>query len=209
MRRISILMLFGAVISCGVGCQNNPPRGDNANRLETTTSTSADQRSLKANSALLIEFANQISESLAARLPGIPAIANNPTRVLIELGDIQNATDTPSSDFSVLRRRMFLSMVNNPQITNTAQINESPGRADRQARGLGQDQAPDLMDEGTGGGTPRGARYNLEDTYVLNGTFGEIRRGSGQSTYVFDITLTNVGSREIVFVDQFEFKQVR
>ena len=142
------------------------------------------------------------------RIPNISEIRNKDYRVLIELGDIANSTRTPSSDFRAVRRRMFLSMVNNPQITDTAQLNETPERIDRQAQRFAQEQSPDLLDENLSSRGAASGRYDLYDTYVLSGTFGELMRGR-QGTYIFDVTLTNVGSREIVFAEQMVSKEVR
>ena len=49
-----------------------------------------------------------------------------------------------------------------------------------------------------------------EHVYLLQGYFGEIERGGGaQSTYYFEMTLTHLASSRIVFVEQFDQKQLR
>ncbi len=203
---VLVSLVLGCMFQCG--CESSPSRGDDGGRLDQYDTTAADRSSPAVSSVTLLEFADQVAESLALHIPSIPEIKEKPHRVVIELGDILNDTNTQPRDFAVIRRRIFLSMVNNPQIRYTAQINESPSRIAKQGKKYEQDTPPDLLDEGN---VPResGPRsYQLGDVYSLNGTFGEIRRG-GDSTYIFDMTLVNLESGEIVFAEIFEARQGR
>lgn len=208
-RLLSVLGLSVFSLSLPLGCESTPARGNDAGRADPYATSAADVMSKSTSSVTLLEFADQVSEALAMRLPNVPDIAQKNHRVLIELGDIENNTSTRTSDFNTIRRRIFINMVNNTQITNTAQINERPDRTRRMSEAYLQEDAPDLLDEGTSGSGNSGAvQYRLEDIYTLSGTFGEIRRG-GNSLYLFDVTLTNLRSREIVFAEQFEARQSR
>lgn len=204
--------IYAAILFTALGCESTPARGNDLGRGDMYETTAADVRSNSVSSVTLLEFADQVAESLAARLPSIAEISSKSYRVVIELGDIQNNTtrhQTSRSDFEAIRRRIFISMVANQQITNIAQINEHPRRVQDVAGDFVTDQEQiDLLDEGVEQTQNAPNQYRLSDTYLLNGTFSEIRRGT-HSTYLFDMTIVNSGTRAIVFADQFEARQVR
>jgi len=203
----ALLSVLSLAVLLSAACGTTPERGDDGGRIEVSDTTAADRYSTSVSSVTLLEFADQVAERLAKRVPSIQEIEAKPYRVLIELGDIQNSTNTSPRDFETIRRRIFLSMVNNPQITNTAQINQHPSRTARQAGAFKGEEPKDLMDEGIETRSTAG-EYRLEDTYTINGTFGEIKR-AGISTYIFDVTMVNLSTREIVFAEVFEARQAR
>ncbi|MBL8746423.1 MAG: hypothetical protein JNK58_08720 [Phycisphaerae bacterium] len=134
--------------------------------------------------------------------------ASHSTKVVIELGWIKNVTNTPSSDFEMLRRRVTGRLINSEAVRHVAKIMESPEAMDQQAGRFAQAAAPDRLDESTSSEGTATNRYSASDTYLLNGEFREALRG-GASTYYLEMTLTNLQTREIVFAQPFDFKQVR
>ena len=107
-----------------------------------------------------------------------------------------NRTSTSSRDFeqfmSMVRSRIQSSkllkkhlMIVSSRNRNQANLNRTQGTA-----------GPDLLDEGAGG--PEATKYRPEDTYMLGGTFSEIRRG-GVYNYFLEVELSNLATREIVF----------
>ncbi|MEO1129540.1 MAG: hypothetical protein AAFX05_07515 [Planctomycetota bacterium] len=197
MKRLPLALITIAALSLGACRSDPPPDGNRAGRIDPYRSTEADRAAPEASSVVLLEFADQVSQQLAVRLANVPEIQDAPTKVVVEMGAIENETYTPTSDFRRIRRSIFLNMVNSDVITNVADIVESPELMDEQARRL----APQDME-------PVGARYDPDIVYVLQGSFGEIRRG-GDSTYIFDATVTHLASRRLVFAEQYTSKQDR
>ncbi len=208
MRRKFIPTLAASAVIAALGaCQTSAPVGNSGGRVDPYRQTTADRTSPEVSSVTLLEFADQVSQALSARLATVPDISNRPAKVALEMGSIKNDTSTPSSDFHLIRRKIFLGMVNNQLITQHADIFEQPERMDAQAERFGGGSKTDLFDDGHP--TAATARYALSDTYLLEGTFGEIKRGPSQSTYLFDCTVTNLASRKIVFAEQFTSKELR
>lgn len=199
--RFAALALSGVLLGSG-GCDqsrttNPPPRGDTGGRVDPYRSTGVDAGSARASTVDLLEFSDRVGESLAARIARIPEIAQSPDRVVIEMGAIENNTQTPSSDFAIMRRRVFSGLVNSDLVRPYADILEAPEITDRQRGRFATD--PGSTD-----------RYDTRATYLLQGFFGELSRGGGiQSNYYYEMTLTNLQSRRIVFVEQFDSKQIR
>ncbi|MEL6740114.1 MAG: hypothetical protein AAFP26_05625 [Planctomycetota bacterium] len=176
---------------------NPPPRGDTGGRVDPYRSTGIDAGSARASTVDLLEFSDRVGEALASRIATIPEIAGAADRVVIEMGAIENSTQTPSSDFAIMRRRVFASLVNSDLVRPYADILEAPEVTDRQRGRFAID--PGSTD-----------RYDTRATYVLQGFFGELSRGGGiQSNYYYEMTLTNLQSRRILFVEQFDSKQIR
>ena len=195
-------------ILCVAGC-NNAPRGDEAGRISPNESTKLDQRSPEANAVYLQELANEVAQRMASGIATISDITGSPTKVAIELGRIDNRTRTPSSDFEIVRRRVFIAMQQSDYINRFCTVYESPEAMDAEYARLAPQGAPDRLDEGRGGGG--GTQRNRPDlVYVLNGWFGETVRGGGlQSDYYFELTLTNLATRKRVFASQKIEKQLR
>lgn len=177
------------------GC-NTAPSGHTGGVIDSRTRTGADRYDRAADSVSLVEFASDVGQNLAADFMSIPNIQQSQYRVILEMGSIQNMTQTPSSDFAALQRKVFLTLQQSDFVRRGAKVVERRDRMDRDAQ--------------LAGATGNVAQYTVGDTYFLQGTFSELSRGGGyQSTYLFDFTLTSAESREIVYARQFEFKQVR
>ena len=89
---------------------------------------------------------------------------------------------------SATRSRLLLTirlMIVSSRSRNQANLNRTQGTA-----------GPDLLDEGAGG--PEAVKYRPQDTYMLGGTFSEIRRG-GVYNYFLEVELSNLATREIIY----------
>lgn len=202
-RAFVLIALAGGLAAC----EATPPTGDSGGRIDPYRQTTADRTSPEVSSVTLLEFADQVAMALSRRLAGVPEIAEPANKVALEMGSIKNDTSTPSSDFALIQRKVFLGMVNNSIITQHADIFEAPERMDEEANRFGGGGSADLFDDGHNSAMT--ARYALDESFVLQGTFGEIKRGPYQSTYIFDCTVTNIASRKIVFAEQFMSKELR
>lgn len=208
-RAISVVGL--SAMSVFLSACNQAPRGDDGGIIDVRERTGADKFSEGADTVTLLEFADAVGQDLAGNFLTIPAIQQSQFRVTVELGSLQNQTRTPSSDFAAVQRRVFLTLANSDLVRKGARVVESRARVQRDAGIGGQ---PTVTQDPLGREAPvvtaAPGTYPLEDTYFLQGTFSELSRGGGiQSTYVFDFTLTNAASREIVFANQITRKQFR
>jgi hypothetical protein len=208
--RRAALLALAAAAAITSGCNNTGPAGDRGGTFDPNERTRIDRNAREADSVTLLEFVDQASQELSQRIATAPDIRNSPVKVVIEVGGIQNRTATPSSDFQAIQRRMFTNLVNSDIARDKADFVENLDRMRSEAARVA---APGTVDPlGRGGGTPpQGpATYDLTNTYFLQGTFSEISRGGGrQSTYLFDVTLTNAATRRIVFSSQITSKQDR
>lgn len=196
-RTLAIAAVSTSVLALAA-CETGPaPRGNTGGRVDPYRSTDIDARSGGANTVDLLQFSDSVGRALAARIANVDEIANSPERVVIEMGDIENKTYTPTSDFEIVRRRVFASLVNNGPVSRLADIVEAPEVMDAQRDRFATDHATT-------------DRYGTRTTYLLQGYFGELSRGGGaQSNYYSEMTLTNLQTRRIVFVEQLDTKQVR
>lgn len=189
-----------AALACTLplaACSTPAPRGNTGGRIDPYRSTSVDAHSAAANTVDLLEFSDRVGGAIALRIATIDEIANAPQKVVIEMGDIENKTLTPTSDFSIMRRRVFAGLVNSSAVSRVADIVEAPEVMDQQRDRFAVDRAST-------------DRYDTRGTYLLQGYFGELTRGGGaQSNYYYEMTLTNLQTRRIVFAEQFDSKQIR
>ncbi len=153
-----------------------------------------------ADTVTLTDFSNRVSQAVVGRIAGIEEIRNSPSKVVIQVGAIVNRSRTPVNDFDQIRRRVFAGLVNSDIVRRFADIVEAPEIMDAQRARL----AP-------GGVNTAGmGRYDPNTTYVLQGFFSEQERNQGSvSNYYLEMSLTNLASGRIVFVEQYDFKQVR
>jgi len=176
------------------------PRGSSGGRLSPSTEhgETASQVNVVDFQELADAFTSQLAQDIAA-LPDIQAAGN--TRKVMEIGAFTNKTSTSSNDFeqfmSMVRSRIQQSsllrqhlMIVSSRSRNQANLNRTQGQA-----------GPDLLDEGAGG--PEAVKYRPEDTYMLGGTFSEIRRG-GVWNYFLQVELSNLATREIIYQETLE-----
>lgn len=190
------------------GCTYSGPPGRSDGTFGSDTRIPGESRDPAANPVSLLNFADQVSQAISARVSNINEITTRQTKPVIALGNIRNTTRTSSQDFEAIRRRVFVGLVNS-NVSRYADMVERVEIIDEQTRRLAPQPSRDLLDERRTE-PPQGPRYSPADTYVLQGEFSELIRGGGAtSTYIFDATLTHLGSGRIVFAEQYEFKQVR
>lgn len=177
------------------GCQQQPKQGPTG-VTRSDERIYGETRDPAADTVTLTEFSNRVSQAIVSRISGIPEITQSPTKVVIMVGGIENRSNTPQSDFDQIRRRVFAGLVNSNIVRQHADIVEAPEIMDAQRARLG--------------GAPGMGRYDPNLTFILNGFFSEQSRlGGGVSNYYLDMTLTNLGSGQILFAEQYDFKQVR
>jgi len=189
---VAAVAALGAATSIA-GCQSGPPQGSSGGRIDPYRSTAADRASSSASGPALLEFSDQVAMALARDLTSIDRIRSSPQRVALELGDLNNRTNTPTSDFEMIQHRIRGQLLKSKLIRDQFLILVDPQRMDREQQRL----------SGTEGPT---ARYSPEQTYVLMGDFFESRRGRTRR-YYFEFKLTHLASREPVFNEFYDLAQ--
>ncbi len=195
----SLAMLLGMMPGC-----DSPPKGSSGGRIDSYTTTKSERSAEGANIAAMLEFSDVTAERLIGDISGIPEIKEAKARQILELGDILNKTQTPTTDFELLQRRLRGKLVRSKVATNNFKIVESARRMDLEKQRVTGDR--DLLQEKSNAGDTN--RYDANSTYVLQGDFMEARRG-GRSQYYFEFKLTNLQSREIVFLESYDLGQTR
>lgn len=194
------LLLACAAITCAmaVGCESPPKvsQGNTGGRLDPYQSTGADRASGSALIPALLEFSDKTAQRLAADIAGIREITGSDTKVVLELGGINNQTRTSTGDFELIQRRV------RGQLLASRMLREHFLVVDNRVRmNLEQER---VQADGEAGAT---AKYDPKITYVLLGDFFEANRG-GRRQYYFEFTLTNLASRAIVFHSDYDLGQV-
>ena len=181
------------------------PEGTTGGRIDPYRTTESDRRSNGASIPALLEYSDTVAQALAQDLTDIPDIEKSPTRCVLELGSIENKTNTPTGDFEQIQARVRAQIFQSKLIKSRFMIVEGRGRMNSElGRVDGGGGGKDLMQEGTGGsGT---ARYDPKITYVLQGDFFESDRGDRRQ-YFFEFKLTQLSTREIVFSKSFDLAQ--
>lgn len=183
------LTLAGALLAAVSACAG-PPRGDSGGRLDPGETTAADVMSDQANVPDLFAFGDQVGEALAYQISGIPEIRSSSSRVILELGTLENQTRTPLSDFEMIQKRLHRAVQRSPHLRDRVMVVESRDRMQYEMAKV----------TGGNGGV---AQYDPNQTYVLQGDFYEAVRGNARR-YWFNFQLTNLASRAIVFTEDFE-----
>jgi hypothetical protein len=202
--RFASIPLSAALLTAIAGlsaCNQGPSgrQGGNVDPYEQVRGTSRDRA---VDDVTLLEFTDQVTQTLAERIPTIPDIKNAPTKPVIAVGAVTNRTNTPSSDFAAVRSQIFTDMVNST-VAQHADILDTLEVMDEQMARYAQ--------PGRTGGVPNSARYDPNITFILNGEFSEISRGENgrSSTYIFNWRLVNLGSSKTVFAERVTAKQTR
>lgn len=197
-----------AAASILTGC--SAPPGDSGGLIDNRERTRVDRGSVLADSVSLDEFADSVSQQMAYDIPSIGRLRSSSNKAVIEIGSLENKTRTPLSDFQGVQRKVFISLVGSEPVRNVAMVVERAKRVDRDIQEIRGDRTTDMFDDKSQG-TDRRAQYQLNDIYILNGTFFERVRGDRgqQGTFDFDMTLTHAASGEIVFAKQYGWKQIQ
>jgi hypothetical protein len=206
MRRV-LAMTAAALLAGGLvqGCTRNQDVGQSGGRINPYASTRADEASSAASMPAMWEYSDQVAEALASRISRIPEIAGSPTRVVVELGAIENQTNTPRSDFELIQRRLRGRLLSSDIVTANVRFVESVAAMDAEQRRVQGGETDPLQRDYDGGRTDR---YDPRHTYVLRGGFFESMRGD-TSRYYFEFNLVNLQSRDIVFNEPFDLAQQR
>jgi hypothetical protein len=185
----------------GLGCAK---KGDTGGRIDSYSTTRSDKGSTGANVGSMLEFCDTTAEEIAKQISEIPEFKEAPSRLVIELGSLLNKTRTPTTDFELIQRRLRGRLMRSKHVTNNFMFVESRARSEAELERV-QGKDADLLQEGKNtGGT---ARYDPKLTYVMTGDFLEAVRGDRRQ-YYFEIKLTNLASRAIVFTNSFDLGQV-
>ena len=189
------LLMVGSLIP---GCASTPPSSNYGRdgRVDPSRTTAGDIYSDQANMADLRAIGDEAGEALAYEISRIPEIRDSPTRIVIELGTLNNKTRTSTQDFEQIQRRLFSKIQRSEQLRNYAMVVEQRRLMEHEYREIMGEPESDLLQEGSPSDGP--SRYDKDITYVLQGHFYEAIRGKTRD-YWFEFQLTNLGSRVIVF----------
>jgi hypothetical protein len=201
---VATLALAAATLGLGA-CEST--RGSSGGRIDPYTTTESDRKSGKASIPAMLEFSDQVGESLAQDISEIDEIQSLKEKVVLELGSILNKTNTPTSDFEQLRSRVRGKIFASKFLRKQFMIVESKARMDAEKdRVEGTGGGKDLLQEGRG--TAGTNNYNPNIVYLLQGDFFESTRGDRRQ-YYFEFKLTNLQTRQIVFMKSFDLGQKR
>ena len=192
-RTVLAAIALAGITGLGIGCT---PDGTTGGRIDPYRTTDADRRSSRASMPSMLEFSDEVAQSLAYDLVNIPEIQQSPEKVVLELGDLQNNTTTPYSDFMLIQRRVQNQLLSSDVIRNQFILVEGPARMDVEKQRVTADSTSS-------------ARYEAGKTYMLMGDFFESNRGSDVRRYYFNFKLVNLQTRQIVFVHDYDLGQVR
>ncbi|GEM_PF-970055 len=194
------------------GCSVYGPHGDAGGIVNSDERVRGTNRDPAASAEELVIFSDQVAKATAERISDTSEITDRSTKAVITIGEITNRSNTSRTDLATIRRRMFLNMMKTPA-TKYAIFRERRDQVESIYNAEAPRQSDDLLDENrqTNYQPPQ---YDPKDLYVLNVEFGELNRGGSTtggrvSTYVADATLMHVGTGQIVFAEQYDFKQVR
>ncbi|MFN0206791.1 MAG: hypothetical protein ACKVS6_10840 [Planctomycetota bacterium] len=206
--KIAILLPLLLISISFAGC-GSPPRGDHQGRVDPYATTPEDRGDSRANFQALLEHSDVAAQSLAQKIVHIPDIKNAPSKVVVELGTLNNETRTPTSDFRLLQNRLRGKLLQSDVLLKVAVVNEEPEKMSKDQERYGAKAGePDRLDMGQGGAA-RTDRYDPNITYLLTGIFHEANRGGDKRYYYFEFKLVNLGSRKIVFSEMMDLAQIR
>lgn len=181
------LILAGLLITAG--CESK------GGRIDSYEVTDAGLASGKAYIPALLEFGDKTGQQLAQEIAAIPQAQESSERLILELGSIDNRTQTSTNDFELIQRRLRSQLMKSDVVRREFMIVEGRQRMDAELRRVA---GPEF-------GTAE--RYDPAKTYVLQGDFLEAQRGD-RSQYFFNFKLTNLATRELVFDSDYDLAQV-
>jgi hypothetical protein len=185
-------LLIGAFLSGGlVGCENPTPPG----RIDSYSTVKEEGHASGANVPSMLEFSDQVSQKLMQDVSSTPEFRDSPTQLVISLGDINNKTNTPTTDFELIQTRIRSQLLGSRTFRNQFIVIADRERIQRQ------------MDQRTGDPGQSVQRYDPAITYLLLGDFLEANR-EGRSQYLFSFSLTNLKSGVIVFEKSYDLGQM-
>lgn len=175
------------------GCQA-PPTGTSSGRVPAGWSTPAEAGDARPLPDDYLSFVDVWCQALVRDLPGVPAFANLPYRATILFGDIYNRTDIISStEFEAIRKKMQVTLMQSETFNNNFRFLISRAHLDE----LRRREVNTPVEQ---------QRFDVDHTYLLNGTMYRISRGD---THLYMITyeLVNFRTGEIVWTRDYEGKR--
>jgi hypothetical protein len=205
-RSTKVLAVVAGLAAIAGGC-GSPPKGDAGGRIGGDVTTEADRRSSGANIPSMLEFSDRVVEQLAQDVSEMPEIRDAPTKVVLVLGDLQNKTATPTTDFELLGRRIRANINTSRFFRDRFMIVEDRARAERLRDRVVAPERPraSLDDKPKAQGGVAG--YDEEITYTLNGDFIEANRGNRRQ-YFFNFSLMQLSTGRVVFEKPYDLGQV-
>lgn len=192
--RLGATVLAATLVAGVAGCDSTP-RGESGGRVDPYRSTEADLESEKISMPSLLEATDVASERLAADIADVAR--DFPAKKVLELGPVDNQTDTPTSDFNLAVRRLASNLRKSPLIKEQLMFVERRGRVERDIETIGiETDAP--------GDAPAG--YNTRDTLILYGDFMEANRGH-RRYYFYEFKLVDPATREVIWDKPFDLSQ--
>lgn len=195
MRQVNIYQQFALFLAATmvVGCQS-VPTGTSGGRVDPYRTTAPELSSTKANLKAMLEFSEIAAGRLVLDLPTINTAKGPDGRAVLELGTIANNTQTPTGDFELMLNRLRGKLFKSDVVRRNFAV-----VVDR-SRMLSEQQRTGA----TGGAA---STYDANVTYLLQGDFHEAVRRERRQFY-FQVTLTHLASREIVFQDDYDLGQL-
>jgi PBP1b-binding outer membrane lipoprotein LpoB len=196
MRSVLLLAVLLSVPIWGGGCTRRPEgiKG----RVDPRQTTRAEMRSNQVLPAALLEFADQMPQTLAQRIATAPQVRDTPGLITIVMGDIANKTDIVStSEFELMVERMRSNLLASATLRERLRFVESRARLEALARrelGVTPAELPKPV-------------YDPATSYAMVADVFRIGRGD-TNLYAMHVQLTSFATGAIVFDDRFEVKQV-
>lgn len=184
---LSGVMVLGAG-ACG---------GEQKGRVSLTRETEAERNSDQISTVALIEFSDYVPEVLKSDLRSrVPIIRDAFEPVTVIVGDVDNETQgvVLTSDFVAMLKRIRANLIGSRAAEGKLKFVENRARLSRLAarEGLGPVDEPAL---------------DPETTFFLTMDVTKINRGN-TNLYYMASQLTHYATRQIVFEEKYEIKQV-
>lgn len=149
----------------------------------------------------LMQFCDETAEALVKELSSIPEVTSARQRLVLELGGINNKTETSVSDYFMIQRRLQGKLTQSDILKAAFMIVETPERIDAENRRIYGDASGGLLQDVKA--VPGRNRYDPNISYVLTGDFYQATR-LNQRRYLFQFSLTNLASGKIVFQKSYD-----
>jgi hypothetical protein len=191
--RKSTLLLVSLLWVLATGCLN---AGRSGGRASVYDSDRPGQEQL--NMAVAYEFCDAVAERLGRDLANLPVVRAAETRLVLELGGIENHTATPDTDFELIQKRVQGQLTRSSLVQAHFMIVSKPRRMDAEHRRIM-------------GSTPfrsQADRYDPRITYVLLGDFYESSRAD-RKRFLLQFTLSNLATREVTLQETYDHAQLR
>jgi hypothetical protein len=206
--RVMMMVLALGLVAGTVGCQ-----GTNSRRVPTGETTRPELDDVRQLPVSLIEFRESASADILQALPTARGISDTPERVTILMGEINNKTQSMSTnDYEYVASGIRSNLIRSRAAGDKLKFVEERRRVENIAAKERVATAPAPQPaQGEeirwGGGSYYVPDYDAATTYGLFMDVYEIRRGKTGLYYV-EVQLVSFATNEIVYSFQTETKQV-